>query len=88
MEKLIALAQKAAALGEVPIAAAVIDESGAIITMAHNEVEMRKDATAHAELLALQAAMKRGRPAPREEQLSRWFQQWMAGGIFRAVTLD
>lgn len=37
---------------------------------------------------ALSAAMKRGRPAPREEQLSRWFRQWMAGGIFRSVQID
>ncbi len=58
MEKLLQLATKAAALGEVPIAAMVVDGSDAIISMSHNEVEMRKDATAHAELLALQAAMK------------------------------
>lgn len=45
-------------MGEVPIAAMVMDAAGNIISMAHNEVEMRKDATAHAELLALQAAMR------------------------------
>lgn len=58
ISQLIPLAQKAAALGEVPIAAMVTDAAGNIISMHHNEVEMRKDATAHAELLALQAAMK------------------------------
>lgn len=58
MSQLLELATKAAASGEVPIAAMVVDASGAIISMAHNEVEMRADATAHAELLALQAAMR------------------------------
>jgi len=37
---------------------------------------------------ALTAAIKRGRPKPQEQQLSRWFRQWMAGGIFRAVQID
>jgi hypothetical protein len=37
---------------------------------------------------ALAAAMKRGRPAPGEEQLSRWFRQWMAAGLFRSVQID
>jgi tRNA(adenine34) deaminase len=58
MEQLLAFAAKAALLGEVPIAAMVTDEAGNILSLAHNEVEMRRDATAHAELLALQAAMK------------------------------
>ena len=58
MEKLITFAQKAATLGEVPIAAMVTNANGEIIATAHNEVEIRADATAHAELLALQAAMK------------------------------
>jgi tRNA(Arg) A34 adenosine deaminase TadA len=57
-QTLISLAQKAASLGEVPIAAMVTDAQGTLISIAHNEVEMRRDATAHAELLALQAAMK------------------------------
>lgn len=55
---LIALARKAAAKGEVPIAAAVIGGDGTLIATAHNRVEKRQDATAHAELIALKKAMK------------------------------
>ncbi len=58
MEPLLQLATKAAALGEVPIASCVIAGDGTVLAQAHNEVETRGDATAHAELLALQAAMK------------------------------
>jgi tRNA(adenine34) deaminase len=58
IEQLIPLACTAAENGEVPIAASVIAGDGTVLATAHNEVEMRKDATAHAELLALQAAMK------------------------------
>lgn len=56
LSELILLAKNAASLGEVPIAAAVIGGDGAVLAMAHNEVEMRRDATAHAELLAIQKA--------------------------------
>jgi tRNA(adenine34) deaminase len=56
MPALIALAKHAATRGEVPIAAAVLDEAGNVIAQAHNEVELRGDATAHAELLAIRAA--------------------------------
>lgn len=58
MESLIALARRAAAKGEVPIAAAIIAGDGTLIATAHNRVERRQDATAHAELLALRKAMK------------------------------
>ena len=56
METLITFAEQAAASGEVPIAAALIAPDGTVIVTAHNEVELRKDATAHAELLVLQKA--------------------------------
>ncbi len=56
LNNLILLAKTAAQLGEVPIAAAVVAGDGAVLSTAHNEVEMRKDATAHAELLAIQKA--------------------------------
>jgi tRNA(Arg) A34 adenosine deaminase TadA len=56
MHALIALAKTAAERGEVPIAAAILDSAGAVIVTAHNEVEARRDATAHAELLAIRAA--------------------------------
>jgi tRNA(adenine34) deaminase len=48
-------AHKAYAAGEVPIGAVVVHE-GRIISRAWNQVETLKDATAHAEMLALTAA--------------------------------
>lgn len=56
MYDLLAHAATAAAIGEVPVAAAIIDRAGVVLSMRHNEVEARRDATAHAELLALQEA--------------------------------
>ena len=56
-------ARAAAARGEVPVGAVVIDASGAVLARAGNEVEARRDPTAHAELLALRAAAAaRGEP--------------------------
>ncbi|HEX3400571.1 MAG TPA: nucleoside deaminase [Acetobacteraceae bacterium] len=49
-------AKAAAARGEVPVGAVVLDGSGAVLARAGNEVEARHDPTAHAELLALRAA--------------------------------
>lgn len=48
-------ARKAFALGEVPVGAVVVRD-GQIIARAHNQVELLKDATAHAEMLALTQA--------------------------------
>ena len=42
--------------GDVPVAALVLDASGAVIGRGRNERELRRDPTAHAEILALQAA--------------------------------
>ena len=47
--------QKAYAADEVPVGAVVVRE-GKIIGRAHNQVELLKDATAHAEMLALTQA--------------------------------
>ena len=47
--------QKAYAADEVPVGAVVVRE-GRIIARAHNQVELLKDATAHAEMLALTQA--------------------------------
>ena len=49
-------AQAAAASGEVPIGAVVLDSSGAVIAVAHNEREVGCDPTAHAEVVALRRA--------------------------------
>jgi len=48
-------AEKAYASDEVPVGAIVVRE-GKIIARAHNQVELLKDATAHAEMLALTEA--------------------------------
>jgi len=50
--------RKGAELGEVPVGAVVLF-AGAVIAQAHNEVEGRQDASAHAEVLALQRASKK-----------------------------
>ena len=50
-------ARKAAVLGEVPVGA-VVAKDGVPIAMAHNTRETEKNATHHAELLAIDAACK------------------------------
>lgn len=50
-------ARKAAELGEVPVGA-VVAKDGVPIAMAHNTRETEKNATHHAELLAIDAACK------------------------------
>ncbi|MES2093118.1 MAG: nucleoside deaminase [Actinomycetota bacterium] len=42
--------------GDVPVAALVLDASGAVIGGGRNERELRQDPTAHAEIIALRAA--------------------------------
>jgi tRNA(Arg) A34 adenosine deaminase TadA len=49
-------AEEAAARGEVPVGAVVVDASGAVIARAGNAVEAGNDPAAHAELLAMRAA--------------------------------
>ena len=56
MEIALAEARAAAARGEVPVGAVVLEGSGAVLARAGNEVEARHDASAHAEMLALRAA--------------------------------
>ena len=51
------LAQEAGENGEIPVGAIVV-VNGEIVAQARNEKEMRGDATAHAEILALQRAAK------------------------------
>jgi len=55
MREALRLAEKAAAAGEVPVGAVVVN-AGKIIGRAYNQVELLKDATAHAEMLALTQA--------------------------------
>ena len=57
MNEALAEARAAAAHDDVPVGAVVVDRaSGAIVARGHNERERRGDPTAHAEILALQAA--------------------------------
>jgi len=61
MREAIAEAHKAAAIGEVPIGAVVVDPDGAIAGRGHNLRETAQDPTAHAELIAVrEAAAKLG----------------------------
>ena len=55
MREALRQAQKAGEAGEVPVGAVVVI-AGKIIGRAHNQVELLKDATAHAEMLALTQA--------------------------------
>src|SRR6266513_949608 len=55
MREALRQAQKAREAGEVPVGAVIV-LAGKIIGRAHNQVELLKDATAHAEMLALTQA--------------------------------
>src|SRR5206468_12064923 len=55
MHEALRQAQKGYAADEVPVGAVVVRE-GKIIARAHNQIELLKDATAHAEMLALTQA--------------------------------
>ena len=57
MKSAIAEAEKAYAEGETPVGAVIVKDGG-IIASAHNMTERLNDSTAHAELLAIQAAEK------------------------------
>jgi len=63
MDIALAEARAAAARGEIPVGAAVVDGDGRVLARAGNGVEAQSDASAHAELLALRAAAAlRGEP--------------------------
>ena len=55
MQEALRLAEKARTADEVPVGAVVVRD-GRIISRGYNQVELLKDATAHAEMLALTAA--------------------------------
>lgn len=56
MLEAVASARQALEHADVPVAALVLDASGTVIGAGRNERELRQDPTAHAEILALQAA--------------------------------
>lgn len=60
MQRALALAHQAAALGEVPVGAVVYDpETGEIIAESHNQPIADHDPTSHAEIRALRAAAEK-----------------------------
>jgi tRNA(adenine34) deaminase len=52
-------AREAAAAGEVPVGAVIVDPAGAVVATAANRTRRDRDPTAHAELLAIRAAAAR-----------------------------
>lgn len=75
VRRTLALAESAAASGEVPIGALVVDEDGTELAATHNLRERLHDPTAHAEILALRmAADVRG--------------QWRLSGCTLVVSLE
>ena len=76
MELAIALAEEAAAAGEIPVGAVVVDrETGEILGRGRNRREQDHSPTAHAEILAIEeAAKKRG--------------SWRLSGCTLYVTLE
>lgn len=68
-------AAAAAAHGDIPVGALVVDAGGSIIGIGHNEREIGADPTAHAEVVALRAAAaQRG--------------EWRLDGCTLVVTLE
>jgi tRNA(adenine34) deaminase len=62
----LAEAERAGAVGEVPVGAVIVDAAGAVLAAAGNRVEALADPTAHAEMLAIRAAAA-ARGSPRLE---------------------
>ena len=58
MKKALALAKKAYALDEVPVGAVIVKD-GVVLASAFNKRESKNDATAHAEIMAIQKACKK-----------------------------
>ncbi len=59
MERALALAEKAASLGEIPVGALVVSPEGEVIGEGFNQRETLQSPTAHAEIIAIEAAAKR-----------------------------
>lgn len=58
MREALALAREAAACGEIPVGALVVDPDGAIVGRGYNQPISRHDPTAHAEIVALREAAR------------------------------
>lgn len=59
MQYALAEARAAAARGEVPIGAVVVDAEGVVVASAGNRTREHRDPTAHAEILAIRDACRR-----------------------------
>ena len=55
----LALAEEAAAMGEVPVGCVIADKNGSIIGRGRNRRQTRRDATAHAEMEAIREACQK-----------------------------
>jgi tRNA(adenine34) deaminase len=75
MRAALAEAEAAAAVGDVPVGAVVIDDAGTIVARGHNRREADHDPTAHAELETIRAA-------------ARSAGQWRLAGLTLVVTLE
>ena len=58
MELALSEAEQAAARGEVPVGAVLVNQAGEVLAKAGNQTEKLSDPTAHAEMLVIQAATK------------------------------
>jgi tRNA(adenine34) deaminase len=74
MEEALKLAERAAATGEVPVGAVIVHK-GRVIGRAHNQVETLRDATAHAEMIAI-------------TQASEALENWRLSGAEIYVTME
>jgi tRNA(adenine34) deaminase len=74
MDEALRLAQRAAEAGEVPVGAVIVKD-GRILARAHNQVETLRDATAHAEMIAI-------------TQAAEALENWRLDGADLFVTLE
>lgn len=75
MRAALAEAAEAAATGDVPVGAVVLDAAGSVLARARNRREADGDPTAHAEILAIRAA-------------ARAVGSWRLDGLTLVVTLE
>ncbi|RJQ52660.1 MAG: nucleoside deaminase [Desulfobacteraceae bacterium] len=59
MQAALGEARKAGDIGEVPVGAVLVSGSGEVLAAAHNEVILRNDPTAHAEILVMRRSAER-----------------------------
>ena len=75
MRTALTAAQEAAAAGDVPVGAVLLDDEGSVVGVDHNRREELRDPTAHAEMLVLSAR-------------SREIGDWRLTGHTLVVTLE